>query len=958
MRPWDAPELVALHRLPSRPPLVGFPDPAAARAATPLSGPIDRDASPWMHRLDGRWAFGLAANPEAEPADWTEVDVPGCWTMQDVGDKPHYTNFGVPFGTPPPSPPADNPTGVYRRAFTVPRAWKHRRVVLHVGGAESMVMVKVDGTLAGVGKDSRLASEFDITHLVRAGHTHELTCVVPKWSDASFLEDQDHWWHGGLTREVFLRSPGPASIADVRVEAGLADDLATGTLNAVVEVEGVAAEGWTVQAELDGARPRVRLRGDVPVKTSPYTFDGPVVRLAAEVPGVKAWSHEAPALHRLVVTLFDPAGAAVESVAVRIGFRRVEIVGRDLLLNGERVFIRGVNRHDFNERTGRTVSDDDMRADAALMKQFGFNAVRTSHYPNDPRFLDACDELGLWVVDEANIETHNEMFTLCNDPRYLSQWVERVSRMVRRDVNHPSVFLWSLGNESGFGTNHEAAAAWVRRFDPTRPLHYEGAVMGDWTRGHSATDVCCPMYPTIDRIVEHAASGVDGRPLIMCEFSHAMGNSNGSLADYWDAIESTPGLQGGFIWEWWDHGLRQRLDDGTERWAYGGDFGDEPNDGTFCCDGVVWPDRAPKPALWEHKALASPVRVSVVGRGSKLRIENRRSFTALDDLRFRWESFDPAGRGALGVPKVGPGESVDVAVPPAAVGAAFVSVVGEPRKATPWAPKGFEACRVQVSLKQPTRKSKPRKGNQAAVDALVERLHSLLAAPIEPCLWRAPTENERIHAGWGVKATQAYQWRELGLHEGVPDGIEWKRTFKADGDWLVVDEEARLPESWTDLPRVGVVLTLPAGFEHVTWVGLGPVETYPDRRRGATVGEWSSTVAGLHVPYVRPQEHGNHEETRALRVGQPLGGVALELDFPTPLATSVSHFTAHDLDAAGHDCELTPRPETFVHIDAAVRGLGTASCGPDVLPQYRVRGGVWRWTWRARVRVTASARGG
>src|SRR5205823_5254069 len=268
------------------------------------------------------------------------------------------------------------------------------------------------------------------------------------------------------------------------------------------------------------------------------------------------------------------------------------------LINGRAELLRGVNRHDFDQHTGRVIRADDMRQDLSLMKQFGFNALRTSHYPNDPRLLDLCDELGLYVIDEADIESHAFISSLCDDPRYLNAWVDRVSRMVRRDQNHASIIAWSLGNESGYGANHDAAAGWLRRYDPSRPLHYEGAIRWDWSSDQTVSDITCPMYPPISAIVGHAQSGQQRHPLIMCEYSHAMGNSNGCLAEYWDAIESTPGLQGGFIWEWWDHGLIQvqQLPDGRTRWAYGGDFGDEPNDGNFCLDGLVWPDRRPKPA--------------------------------------------------------------------------------------------------------------------------------------------------------------------------------------------------------------------------------------------------------------------------------------------------------------------------------------------------------------------------
>ena len=353
------------------------------------------------------------------------------------------------------------------------------------------------------------------------------------------------------------------------------------------------------------------------------------------LPTVEPWSAEEPRRYDLDVDLIAPDGRIVERATVQVGFRRVEVSGVDLLINGRRVLIRGVNRHDFDQRTGRVVSEASMRDDVVAMKRFGLNAVRTSHYPNDPVFLDLCDELGLYVIDEADIESHAFQSTLCDDPRYLAQWVSRVARMAIRDRNHPSIIAWSLGNESGHGANHDAAAAWLRRFDPSRPLHYEGAIRWDWTSDQAISDLTCPMYPELEAIVEHARSGLQRHPLIMCEYSHAMGNSNGTLAEHWDAIEGTPGLQGGFIWEWRDHGLIQSLPGGAVRWAYGGDFGDVPNDGNFCADGLTWPDGAPKPALWEHRALAAPL--AIAWTGTELAIANRRDFTDLGDLRMAWE---------------------------------------------------------------------------------------------------------------------------------------------------------------------------------------------------------------------------------------------------------------------------------------------------------------------------------
>ncbi len=500
-----------------------------------------------------------------------------------------------------------------------------------------------------------------------------------KWSDATFIEDQDQWWHGGLTRSVYLYASPTTFLADIRADAGLArPGHGHADLRAMVDLGAFATPGWTVEARLRGHG--VDLVETLPVATpsadssfewtradrdllwrvgagEPFdatqlarwpalyaqaarpTPDG-LASWSTTIPAVLAWSAELPRLYDLRLTLRDPSGEELEATAIRIGFRRVEIVGLDLLVNGQPILIHGVNRHDFHPERGRTVTRDEMRADIVLMKRFGFDAVRTSHYPNDPAFLELTDELGMYVIAEADIESHAFWGTLCDDPRYLAQWVERVARMAQRDKDHPSVIAWSLGNESGYGANHEAAAAWLRRYDPSRPLHYEGAIRFDWASDQRVSDLTCPMYPPIDAIVTHARSGRQRHPLVMCEYSHAMGNSNGTLAEYWEAIESTPGLQGGFVWELRDHGLVQRLPDGSTRWAYGGDFGDTPHDGDFCVDGLTWPDRTPKPAMWEHHAIATPVRLALGGEAGiahgRIVLENLRWFRDTAWLMVHW----------------------------------------------------------------------------------------------------------------------------------------------------------------------------------------------------------------------------------------------------------------------------------------------------------------------------------
>ncbi len=1041
-RTWVAPEITGVGRLPMRSPLVPFPDVASARS-------LDRTSSPWFRPLDGTWRFLLLSRPEdvtddlvaaeVDETEWGETVVPGVWTVGKDGgaplDPPIYTNVRMPFRGRPPEVPDENPTGVHRTTFRVPAEWRGRRVVLHLGGAISVLYVYVNGRPVGMAKDSRLPSEFDVTDHLEPG-VNALTCVVVRWSDASYVEDQDQWWHAGLHREVYLYATGRTHVADVKAITGLADDDTTGTVDLEVTVGFDLARdvgpGWSVDAVVETIRGKARrddpVAGPVPHTTLPYLFDGHVVRLHLDVPGIEPWSAERPTLYRLVVRLVDPDGAVREVVAERVGFRRVEVRDRQLLINGRPVLIMGMNRHDHHPDRGPAVTVDDMRADLLAMKAHHVNAVRTAHYPNDHRLLDLCDELGLYVVDEADFESHAWITSLCHDPRYRAALVERVSRMVERDKNHPSVILWSLGNESGYGAAHDAAAAWVRRYDPGRPLHYEGAVGWDLDAEAPVTDVVCPMYASVEAIVAWATEAKDPRrPLILCEYSHAMGNSNGGLADYVAAFEAHDGLQGGFVWEWKDHGLRQRLPDGRERFAYGGQFGDEPNDANFVADGIVGPTVDPHPALREFAHLAAPVRVTATDaelRRRRLRIHNRRWFTDLSDLRATW-AVTVDGRevesGPLALPDLGPRQDATVAVPWSRVRLAggqeaHVVVRVTQASATPWADAGHEVAHAQLAL--PAR-ARPRPvarvtGSVAHLrdpgtgrvdvttgalaleaDDATGEVHALrwdgedlLVRPPGLDLWRAPTDNDGIKAfldrrdvwtdergkplgrwlGWGLDhlhrtpvggsvrsegRTVVLSRREKlwGTDPSIVATHRQHLTVHPGGD-VVIDDEVEIPEAWDDLPRVGVSFTVPAGLGELEWYGGGPDECYPDRRAAAVRLRHRSSVGGQFVPYLVPQEHGLHVDTRwfALHGGAALGfgGLLVVAEDPTAFAFSASHHTAADLYAAADLTDLTPRPEVTVHVDVAHRGLGTLSCGPDTTPDHLVRPGRHRWSWRLR----------
>jgi beta-galactosidase len=1032
-RIWEDPALTAINRLPMRSTLYPFPDAGSAKT-------LDRARSPWFQLLNGEWKFLILQKPEdSSAADvaadtdrsaWDRVAVPGNWTLQGYG-SPHYTNVNMPFADEPPSVPKLNPTGIYSREVDIPKDWKGRRIIIHFGGAESVLCVYVNGQFVGMGKDCRLPSEFDITSHVRAGRKNLVCAAVIKWSDATFIEDQDQWWMAGLHREVFLYSPSPVHLSDLFAVGNLENDCRDGRLKLAVNVgfPGQPEEGWNVAAQLfDPAGKAVFKKPLIcPVQAgSPFSRFRLQARFDEPVKKPLLWSAESPSLYKVVVTLRDPKGRAVESTATRVGFRSIEVRDRQLLINGKPVMIHGVNRHDHHDTKGKALDRETMRLDALTMKRFNFNAVRCSHYPNDPYWLDVCDELGLYVIDEANLEAHAFYHTLGHEPAWAAAFLERAVRMVERDKNHPSVILWSLGNETGCGANQNAMAAWVRGRDGSRPLHYEPGI---WVQGLSereqpgkfiyeggeqVTDIVCPMYPQLKTLIEWAADKNHPdrrRPLIMCEYSHAMGNSNGGLADYYDLFEKYPGLQGGFIWEWIDHGVLRHAPDGKPYWAYGGDFGDTPNDLNFCCDGLVWPDRTPHPGLAEFKHLTQPLKaVSFDRKNSAAEIKNRQLFCDSGWIGISWEltiSGKPAARGVLPASKIAPGQTAKLAVSLPAIQIAkgeeaFLNLSYKAARRTAWCDKGHVLGWDQVQLGGSRAVSVPavirRKADALKVDRAGKSLQIsgrgfelgfsesssrleefrcggddiLLSGP-ELQIWRAATDNDGIK-GWSGQGNKPLgRWLDAGIPDAVirPEPVRVSRTksggiriacghvaaccisqsavrlshvytIRQDGT-ILVENLFTVDRKAADLPRLGVRLVLAPGFENLEWFGRGPFENYSDRKRAAMIGRYSGSVAGQYVPYIVPQEHGNHTDTRWLSLDN--GRTSVRISALGPLEFSASHFTAEDLFAATHTCDLKARPETILNLDFRQRGLGTASCGPDTGEAYRIPAGRHLWNY-------------
>ena len=963
--------------------------------------------------LDGQWNFQLLDRADQEPSKrWQSITVPGLWTMidgeQPFGDKPIYTNTQMPFDQLPPSVPLDNPTGIYEREFSLPSSWKNKRVVLSIGGFESLAILTINGRQVGVAKDSRLASEFDITDFITNG-SNKVQIRVIKWSDSTFIEDQDQWWHGGITRSVKLFATEYVFIERLYATPGLEKNNKVGTLNIrahinsineeeiagyrlkvkVIGVKGAEASttvtnqkapNWTQKSATekqagddfflgtywDGNMPKDKYQAYL--ATEPI-IPGPL-ELNIRVPNASPWSAESPSLYDVEYQLIDPSGQVIEVTTQRIGFRSVEIKGCDLLVNGERVMIYGINRHDFNRRSGRVLSRELMRQDLLELKRWNFNAIRTSHYPNDPAFLDLCDELGFYVVGEANIESHAFQNTLCDDQKYLNAWVDRVARMIQRDIHHPSVILWSLGNESGSGINHRAAAAYARSFDPTRPLHYEGAIRGNWTTGHDITDVVVPMYPDISAIISYAKSKKADRPLIMCEYSHAMGNSNGTLAEYWQAIHSLPALQGGFIWEMWDHGLDQRLEDGSIRSAYGGDFGEAKHDGNFCCDGMFFPDRSPKPALSEFKYIASPIEIKAKNlKSGRFEIFNKNFFVNLSDYKLKYEVTVNGKASSSGEVKLGlvkPRQSKPFTLPAqvlkgdGSVGERFINFSLTLASSKPWAHIGHEVTWEQIALvSKPLPKIKSAKSKMQYVNS--QGQIQVPFGQIAPALtlWRAPTDNDLIgHISqrwdeWGVRKLELESSKVVRTSTNTKITNLWRsqsgiaikhiQLVESVDSGFRVSETVTLPKELNDLARVGINFEVDGALNNFTYFGIGPNETAPDRKIGK-VHRYSSTVDQQYVPYVKPQENGGHMGMRWFSLTNQSGhGLYFQLD--KPRMVTVSPMRSEDLANATHNVFVNPCGNTVITIDGAHRGIGTASCGPDTLAKYLIKPGTYKWSW-------------
>lgn len=909
--------------------------------------------------LDGEWRFRFAPGPAAARDDvadpglddrtWATILVPASFVMPSLvaGEHgaPAYTNVRYPFPVDPPHVPDANPVGDHRRRFALDDP--PERAHLTFGGIEGAADVWLNGVLLGSTRGSRLPTTFDVSGLLAADNL--LAVRVHTFSAASYLEDQDEWWAPGIIRSVVLRARPDGGIEDVHV---LAD-----------WIDGAARLRVDVDTAADATAELVELGMTVPLGET------------VVVPGAAPWSAEEPVLYTLRVA------TAAETVETRIGFRTVAIRDGVFEVNGAPVKLRGVNRHEHHPRLGRHVPRDVVAAELALMKRHNVNAIRTSHYPPDPVLLDLADELGFWVVDECDVETHGFgdvgwRGNPTDDPGWEAALRDRAARMVERDRNHPSVVLWSLGNEAGEGRNLAAMAEEIRGRDATRPLHYEGA------QDSADVDVWSRMYAHPDEVAAIGRReepplgdpGLDARrrgmPFVLCEYAHAMGTGPGGLTEYQELFDAHPRLMGGFVWEWLEHGIHVDTPHGGVATRYGGDFGEPVHDGNFVIDGLVAADRTPRPQLADLAAVFAPLVLRLAEDGVHVRSRLDHADSSRYALRWRLEdAAGPRADGDLGLEPLAPRGERTLPLPASPAAGEVLTVEAVLARDEAWADAGHVVARATLGTPVGVRTRPPRPVGLVDLDLDPATGAPRALGPLAVEGWRlelarVPTDND-LHRGWDEPGLPSYaeRWQVLGLHDlrsrlvaidrapgrivvdtvvGGPATdarVACRWAWTVEGDGLRLDLDVDPQGSWPDWSahwaRVGVAFALPGALARLDWAGLGPGPAYPDTGQGATAGWHSAAVADLPERTVRPQESGARGGIRAARFAGT-GTPALELRSDAPVAITARPWSAATLARAAHDDELRPDGRTHVVVDVAQAGVGTAACGPGVLPPYRL----------------------
>ena len=945
-RDWESPDKTGLNTEDPHATLISYTDEPAALVSV-------RENSPNYLSLDGVWKFNLAESPGERPywffkndydiRDWKDIEVPSNWQMKGYDDPPIYVNTGYPFNPDPPKIPHDyNPVGSYKRNFKIPAEWKGKEVFLHFGAVSSFFYVWVNEQLVGFGKDSKTPVEFNVSKYIKGGN-NTLSVEVYRWSDGSYLEDQDFWRLSGIQRTVFLHARPKTYIKDFFAKADLEDNYKDGKLEASVLVASNTDDKneYIVDASLYNKTEKI-YNEQLPVI---FTDNKSSIIFSKSFPDIKRWSSETPELYSLVFTLKEKEGRVLESVSAKIGFRRVEIINSQLMVNGVAIYLKGTNMHEHNDVTGHVIDEATILKDIRMMKSFNINAVRTSHYPQQELWYEMCDKYGLYLIDEADIESHglgyDKDVTIADKPEWAAAHIDRMSRMVERDKNHPSVIIWSMGNEAGDGNNFLNGYKWIKSRDNTRPVQYERAEKStNTTERH--TDIWCPMYASIGYIENYAKDPKNDRPLIMCEYAHAMGNSTGNLQDYWDVIEKYPKLQGGFIWDWVDQGLLKTNENGEKYWAYGGDFGAEGirSDGNFCLNGLVWPDRTPHPGLYEVKKVYQYIGFEPVDiiKGQII-IRNKYYFTNLSAFNLDWEIVSDGiviQTGKLKGPSVEPGKEIEVTIPvneiiPAPGAEYFLNIKASRPDEWNYVPEDHVYATAQFKLPLEAKTVKPSVEpvtvlqtnsvdkkfhvsgkdlklifdlEKGILESYVYKGKELIKKGPEPDFWRAPTDNDYGNnmarrlgiwkkAGERTIVTKAdinqpdmgkvvlsFKYDIMGTEANKIAGFSTTYTIYGSSDVVITNRFAKATSKIPEIPRMGMQLQLPVEFSNLKWLGRGPHENYSDRWTSSDVGLYESIVGDQYVPYIRPQENGYKTDTRWLTLTDENGSGILVTGYP------------------------------------------------------------------------------
>jgi len=1023
---WENPVVVQKNRTPSRATLYSYPTIEQAKT-------LKRENSPWYQSLNGIWKFNWVSKPADAPdnfykenydvSGWDNIEVPSSWEMKGYG-KATYVNAGYPF---PKNPPyidhEHNPVGSYKRTITIPQNWNDKTVLINFGGVLNAYYLYVNGKEVGYNQGSYTSSEFDITNYIKPGK-NTISVKVYRWSDGAYLEDQDNWRMSGIFREVFLQAWPKVAISDVFVRTPLDATYTNATLQIRPELYNASDEkldDYEVKTSLLDDRGKEILSKPLQISANeivnewyPQLDNVYFALLEAEIKNPKKWSAEHPNLYTLIITL-EKKGKTIQAISTQIGFRQIEVKEGVMLVNGKRVIMFGVNRHDHSPTGGKTVTREEIFQDIKILKQNNMNLIRTSHYPNDPYVYELCDKMGIYVMDEANIETHGMRGELSNVPMWSYAFLDRAIKMVERDKNHPSIVYWSLGNESGTGPNHAAMSGWIKAFDPTRLIHSEGA-QGDPTdpnykkqgvlknssdilnpRDRPYVDMISRMYATAEVLGNLATDPNDNRPVFNCEFAHAMGNSVGGLKHYLDVTRKHPNIIGGAIWDYIDQGLLLKNKEGISYWGYGGDpnenFGEHPGRLNFLINGIINPDRSPKPALYECKKVFQPIEISSVEDNEyAFSVKNWYHFTNLNQLHFEWElkaDGKTVKSGDFPTINCAPSEVKTIIVPikkfKKEIGKEYVlHIKAISKTSTSFAKAGHEIAWEDLILNKVSKEETKISGSaiveeqtdfiiaktknyEAKIDkktgyivSYVVNNEAILLSPLKANFIRATTDNDLAKGNkinkksreW-ISIDDSLQVKKITIKKEKIDitstssfdaELQLKYQFLDEG--VKVSFKVNIPEKAPDLVRFGMQTTIPKRFSNTTYYGKGPHENYWDRKESGKLSEHMSKTKDIAFDYIYPQENGNRSDVRSLTLASEQEYLKI-IGYPT-IDFSIWSYTQENLNEATHTYDLDEKDFFTLNIDYKQLGLGGDDSWSQkalALPQYQLNKNKYEYSF-------------